>query len=117
MAKIYAIPTEVPLPDPDYKNYDHLTELICEELFLQRLREWCRARFPGDLVGEEVSTPRADGYARYMIMREKPFAMIHLMLGDAWCAEPEWERGMRLSDARKRIEGERKFRAAWAEAK
>ena len=61
--------------------------------------------------------PRADGYARYMIMREKPFAMIHLMLGDAWCAEPEWERGMRLSDARKRIEGERKFRAAWAEAK
>jgi hypothetical protein len=104
MAKIYAAPTEIPVPEPDYKNYKHEVESRRQEDYLKALAAYLRENYEGDLVGEEIYTPRADGYARYMIMSHKPFALVHIALGDRWRADPVWERGLRLSDARKMVE-------------
>ena len=113
MATIFNLPPDVPAPKVDYKNYNHELEKTREADFLVKLRAWLKERFTGDLVGEEVSTPRGDGYARYVIMRHKPFALIHLPLGDAWSADAVWERGIRLKDAREMIERNKAFKEMW----
>lgn len=107
MAKIYGLPEGFEAPKIEYKKYDREKEEAKEEEFLKRLSLHLRGRHKGDIVGEEISTPYADGYARYMVESEKPFALVHLPLGDAWRADSIWERGLRLADARKMVERNR----------
>ena len=57
-----------------------------------------------ELVGEILSWPRADGYAQYMIINEKPFTIAHLNIGDAWHVEGALIRGLRLEEARQMVE-------------
>lgn len=106
MAKIYTTPKEVPLPVSDYENYDSDAEQKKEDAFLEKLRSWLRENSPENdpLIGEIVMVGRGDGYAQYMMCGIKPFAMMHLPLGDAWRGDPVWERGLRITDARKQIQ-------------
>lgn len=103
MAKIYTEVAAVPAPEPDYKNYDWELEEKREKEYLEALAAYLRECNAGDLVGKEIHTPRGDGYARYMVVSHKPFALLHLALGDAWRADEIWERGIRLSDAREMV--------------
>ena len=98
MAKIFAAPSAIKLPDANSKNFE-----LAEEKYLKDLATWCRERYSGPLVGEVIRTPFADGEAAYMILRQKPFCLLHLELGDGWRADEIWERGISLSDARKRL--------------
>ena len=104
MARIFQAPDELPVPEPDYKNYDHEKEMARESKYLEDLKALLRSRDTGALVGEVVKTPQADSYACYMIASHRPFAMVHLPLGDAWRAPEPWERGMRLKDAKALID-------------
>lgn len=104
MAIVYAPPEELPFAEPDYANYDSDAEQAREDEYVKKLAEWVRARYKGNLVGEIIRTPYADGYAQYMIMKHSPFSLIHLPLGDAWSAGAIWERGVTLKDARKMVE-------------
>lgn len=110
MAMISAPPAHLPVPQTDYKNYDYKAEEAKEEAWVESLRDWCRQNHQGDLVGEEIREGRGDGYARYMVMRHKPFTLIHLPLGDAWSAGAIWERGVTLSDVRSMVNLDRELR-------
>lgn len=103
MAKIYALPKDIQAPSPDYKNYDHRKTIAQEEKFLDKLKAWACGRCEGELVGQIIREPRGDGYAQYMIFCQKPLAMFHLPLGDAWRASDAWERGFNIADARKQL--------------
>jgi hypothetical protein len=112
MAKIYAAPKEIEYKadwSEDWRKNDNE--------YIAKLREHCR-KFDNDpLVGEIIKTPRADGYAQYMVGSVKPFFLILLPLGDAWRADAIWERGIRLAEARKMVKNEKEFAKLWADAK
>jgi len=55
------------------------------------------------IAGEEVAWPRADGYARYLVAKERPLELIHLAVGDAWRVEKELIRGLRGKDVRQMV--------------
>jgi hypothetical protein len=57
----------------------------------------------GDLAGEEVAWQRGDGYARYLVVREKPLQLMHLAIGDAWSVEEALIRGLRKKDVRELV--------------
>ena len=97
-----------------YSNYDYTAAQKREAAWLadvkSDLRKFHKNGKPGELVGEELRWQRADGYARYIITREKPFCIAHLNIGDGYQVEPETIRGFRLIDAKVQIGREAKLR-------
>lgn len=85
-----------------------------EKEFLDTLRANLRARDSSPLVGEELRWQRGDGYARYVVIRERPFEIGHLNIHDGYQVEPELIRGLRLSDAREMIEADKRIAALFA---
>lgn len=109
MATAYAPPENFPAPpswDFDTPMDDNLK---AEQDWIAALALEARRTNPGDLVGEVIHFPVADGRACYMIWKHKPFQLVWLPLGDAWTADSVLIRGLRLSDARERIEGDRRM--------
>ena len=99
--------------EADYANYDSRREQKREQEWLDELKrnlrmarnaDSGRGNFKQSLVGEEVSWQRGDGYARYIIVSERPFVLTHLHIGDGYQVEPETIRGFRLSDAKLQVE-------------
>jgi hypothetical protein len=78
-----------------------------EKAELRRVSQILQEEKTGDLVGETLRWQRADGYAQYIIVSEKPFAIAHLVIGDAYSVEEALIRGLRLSDAREMVRRER----------
>ena len=92
-------------------NYDFVAHEAAEEKWLEELKAQLRAKDSGDLVGEEINWPRADGYARYVIVKQSPLTLGHLELGDAWHADAATIRGFRLKDAKTEVAMRRRWRA------
>jgi hypothetical protein len=84
---------------------------------LERLRDLMRESSAGDLVGERLRWQRADSYAEYIIVKESPFTIAHLAIGDAWQVEPALVRGLRIGDAREMVERERAMAELFKEAR
>ena len=83
MAKVYSAPKEVKVPVIDFRNMKAYNE-DCER-YEKELKELLQKRNPdGELVGEIIRFPVADGYARYMVAGIKPVELVHLPLDDAW---------------------------------
>jgi hypothetical protein len=84
--KVYSCPDELPAPEPDYRNPDWTAHEKAEEAHAERLADWLRARgYTGPMTGKQYSTPRADGFARYMYAdAPRKACLIHLPYGDAW---------------------------------
>ena len=86
MTKVYSPPEGIDAPDfNDFfvdGRYDRELDDRLTAEFTDRLAAWCRERYTGDLVGEVVRFPYADGYAAYMIANHRPLTLIHLPLGD-----------------------------------
>lgn len=86
MAKIYSAPDSIPVPEFSFSKIDSWKQM--EEEYLKKLKEYCltNSKDPSKLyVGEEVSIPMADGYARYMVLSLSPkVELVHIALGDAW---------------------------------
>ena len=110
MAKL--LPTSIVI-DTDYSEgwRERETESLA------RLRELMRTNCPGDLTGERLRWQRADSYAEYIIVKESPFTIAHLAIGDAWQVEPALVRGLRISDAREMVERERAMAELFKEAR
>lgn len=89
------------------------------EAFLARLREWLGINYPdgGDLAGEIIRFQVADGYAQYMVAREKPLWLLHLPIHDAWTIPAAHLRGLQLSDVRQQVESGRRLDALFARKK
>lgn len=104
MAKVYRAPTQVGEP-PDLTIGDIQGYMAREQEWVQAVGAWAKANGSGALAGEEVRWPHADGQARYVVYTEKPLALIHLPVGDAW--QFPYVNAMRLSDIRQQVERQR----------
>jgi hypothetical protein len=82
MATIYSSPTQIPVPELDWKNIDNY-EKDCQE-YKNELKEYLLRVRTGKNIGEIIQFPVADGYAEYMVASMNPPELIHLPLGDAW---------------------------------
>ncbi len=68
----------------------------------------------GDLVGEIIRFHIADGYAEYMVVKQRPLTLSHLNIGDGYQIPKAHMRGLRLADVQHLVEGERNLRALFA---
>lgn len=62
-----------------------------------------------DLTGALLQWQRADGYAYYVVTKNKPLTISHLPLGDAWTVEAALIRGLTEADVREQL----RRREAW----
>lgn len=122
MAKIYSPPAGYEAPSIDDcfvdGHYDrHLDDKIHAE-YLARLAEFVKrskrntvaTHKDGDLIGEVVHFPYADGAAAYMVWNVKPLELVHLAIHDAWQLDEAHERGLRVSDIRQIVERDRAWK-------
>ncbi len=96
------------------EGFDHEGYRATESLYLERLASRFRESNPGDTVGEVLRWQRADSYATYMVVSEKPLTITHLDLGDGWTIEPALIRGLNLSDVREMVRQNRALAAFFA---
>jgi hypothetical protein len=82
MAKIYASPLEVKIPEFNWKDIEQYNK-DCET-YMENLKAFLRKRNSGKNVGEIIQFPVADGYAQYMVASMKPVELVHIPLWDAW---------------------------------
>lgn len=120
MATVYSPETGFDFIVPDYRNYDYEKEQKRESDYVCLLSAHYRKVERGlgnrmELVGKLICTGVADGQAQYMVIRERPFQMVHLHLGDAYSAGSIWERGLRITDARRIIKSDEWMRTKWRE--
>jgi len=106
--------------EPDFKfddfhdaegHFDSDAYQKAEDAWIEKLKKGLRKLSKEDLVGEEIHWQQGDGYARYVIVRQKPLTLGHLAVGDAWTVGGETIRGFRLKDAQAQVERDRKWRA------
>jgi hypothetical protein len=109
MAEAFDIPEEMDGGIPGIDGYfgegrfDAEGYFAAEQEFVQSLAEWARENGSGDLAGEEWRTPVGDGYARYIVFKNRPLQLIKIPTGDAWDADPIMLRGLRVSDIREHV--------------
>lgn len=87
--KVYAIPTAIPAPKPDYMNYDREKEAAAEAKHLVDLKaHLIEMGYTGKHTGEIVRYGVADGRAQYMLADGKgrygASCLFHLPYGDAY---------------------------------
>jgi hypothetical protein len=83
--KVYDCPAALPIPEVDYRNYDHGRETAREQEHQTKLKEWLLNNgYKGKHTGKTVRFPVADGYALYMLADGKRSCLIHLAYGDGY---------------------------------
>ena len=65
----------------------------------------------GDIKGALIKFPVADGYAHYVVLRQKPLAVAHVPYGDAYQVSAATIRGLREADVRRQLATQRAFAA------
>jgi hypothetical protein len=118
-AKVYSPPKEIDFDIPFVLLHEGNTGEyeIREHKAVEQLRQWCKENTDSNnpLVGETIRTGVADGYAQYMVFRTRPLELIHIPVGDAWHADDIWLRGLRVSDIKKMVEGDKAIAKLFAE--
>lgn len=82
MATIYQSPSQIPVPELDFQNFDNYLK-ECEE-YKVKLKEFISRSRKGKYIGEVIRFPVADSYAEYMVASMNPPELIHIATGDAW---------------------------------
>ena len=106
--KVYACPSQVPVPEPDYKDYKK--QMAAEEKHTADLAAWFIARgYTGKYTGRVYSQSVGDGAAQYMFVHGPTAAkcfLVHLPYGDGYQAlhlefipASEFIRGFKRDDA------------------
>lgn len=85
MAKIYASPLEVKVPEFNWEDIEQYNK-DCET-YKENLKAFLRKRNSGKTVGEVLRFQVADGYAEYMVASLKPVELVHLPLMDGYQSE------------------------------
>jgi len=81
-----------------------------EKTAITAAAEDARSKASGDLVGEILRWQRADGYACYMVVKQRPLTIQHMSIGDGWRIEDPLIRGLNLTDVREMVRRERGLR-------
>jgi hypothetical protein len=109
MGTVYAPPAGFDPPDFDKfikqpggfdsDGYDK----ACAAFVAKLAAEANRRGHTGDLVGEVIYFPVADGQAAYMVWQQKPLHLIHLAFGDGYSISEAEARGLRVADVRAKV--------------
>lgn len=111
MAKLQSS-IQCPIP-VDWGNINEYHQRV--DAWVEDQKALYRKLSKGDLVGESVRFQVADGYAHYLIVKERPFTLVHLDALDGYHANAATIRGYRLQDARADVERARRWAKAQAE--
>lgn len=84
------------LPNESFEDYCKRTEQMYESLE----KKSAEAVAKNQAVGFIIHIPIADGYARYLVVKERPLTLVHIPFGDAWRAPEAHIRGLRLIDVK-----------------
>lgn len=104
MAKVYSPPVGFDPPEFDINlSYDAYTKL--ENDYIARLAAEAKKHSSGDLVGEVIRFGVADGHAVYMVWTQKPLALVHVPIGDAWQIPVAHSRGLTITEVRQMVQG------------
>lgn len=83
--KVYALPENLPAPQPDYRNYDATKEQAAEAKHCAEVKAWLISQgYKGKHTGRIVRFGVADGYAQYMIADGPKSFLIHLPYVDGY---------------------------------
>jgi hypothetical protein len=63
----------------------------------------------GVIVGGVIKFQVADGYAMYLVVKDKPLTLQHLPFGDGYCVNPAMIRGLRRVDIVEMLTRERSW--------
>ena len=77
--------------------------------WVEKIQREAREKKEGDVVGTIMRYPRADGYAQYLVVSQKPLMLQHLEIMDAWHADYTSIRGTRIDDVRAQVERNKLF--------
>jgi hypothetical protein len=102
MAKIYASPLEVKVPEFNWEDIEQYKK-DCET-YMENLKAFLRKRNSGKNVGEIIQFPVADGYAQYMVASMKPVELVHIPLWDAW--DFQYVHLMKAKEIQEQIDGQ-----------
>lgn len=90
--KVYALPSSIPAPVPNYRNYDREAEIAAEEAHKAALKKhFMDLGYTGKNTGRIYREGVADGEALYMVIEaprgtnaKDKFFLIHLPYGDGY---------------------------------
>jgi len=75
---------------PKFKDFDFISasgrkayDKACED-YVNKIISIAKENNQGDLVGETIDFPVADGKALYVVYSQKPLQLIHIETYDAW---------------------------------
>ena len=91
---------------------DFVEHMRLEQEYAKAVVDYCRIHGRGDLAGEVVNFPVADGYAQYVVHDTSPCTLVHLAVGDAWDF-PYIER-LTAKDVRHKVEQAKAFEELWS---
>lgn len=83
--KVFSLPSDCPVPEVDYKNFnmDKCTaDMEAHKITVKN--KLISLGYTGKLTGETVKISVADGYAEYMIADGSKFSLIHLPYLDGY---------------------------------
>lgn len=82
-----------------------------EEAELERLEAEAGKRPEGTVAGCLVRFPVGDGYATYLVRKEKPLVLQHVDFFDGYGLPSAHIRGIRLADVQSMVKGRKSLRA------
>lgn len=77
------------------------------DAWLKETANTYRGHHNGDMVGELVRFQIADGFALYMVIKQRPLTVVHINAGDGWHAHAATIRGLNLADVRQQAKRNR----------
>lgn len=81
-----------------YSKFMQEAETAFEKLWKSQPKSTAKS-----LVGAVLRFPRGDGYAIYVVVKDKPLTVAHVPIGDAWATSASEIRGLRAQDVRQQL--------------
>lgn len=103
--------TALELPEPDYRNFNPETDP--EEVAFKKLLDASDALPDHLMKGRVLRWQRGDGYAYYLVTKERPLTLQWIRYADAWQVEDALIKGLDLNDVREQVRGRAAIRAAF----
>ena len=102
-AKIYSgIENALP-PKIDFENFQDYQK-ACDE-YIEKVSKTAKEQNEGDLVGETIDFPVADGKAVYVVYSQKPLQLIHIDIMDGW--HFEYAHLLNVREVRKKVRSQK----------
>lgn len=98
------------------RGIDWMEQVKAEQKALDELLETSKNLPDGELVGAVISFQKGDGYAYYKVTSTKPLKLAWIPFLDRWTISTAELRGLRLSDVRALVEGERRIAALFGKS-